>query len=293
MTSFLGIPVQDERGVVGGLLLADRNGAPEFSAEDEALAVMLAKHAATAIENARLLEQTKLLLQEFQQMKETRERFYATVNHELRNALTAVYGWAELWLRKTGDDPPRPAVEVYESAEQALTLLEDMLQLSRMDAGKLLPILQNADAAEVVNEAVRSLVPAAAQKRIRFQVVGAHQAVPCTTDPVRVRQILMNLLGNAVRHSPKDETIRVQIKADEETMRFEVKDRGEGFPEEVHEAIFKAFDLDWEHLERGSGLGLDVSRRLARLLGGDLRVRSRPGKGARFILEVPRHGTHA
>ena len=287
MKSFLGVPVQNKGRLVGGLYLTDREGAPEFSEDDEAVALLIAKHAASAIENARLLEQTRLLLRESKQMKETRERFYATINHELRNALTAVYGWAELWLRKTGDDPPRPAVEVYESAELALTLLEDMLQLSRMDAGKLSPLFQDADAAAAVREAVHTIKPAAARKHILVQVAGADGKLPCRTDPVRVRQILTNLLQNAVRHSPTADIIRVEIHTGEKSVRIEVIDRGEGFPEELHEEIFKAFDLDWERLPQGSGLGLDVSRRLARLLGGDLTVQSQPGHGARFTLELP------
>ena len=287
MKSFLAVPIQDKGRLVGGLYLTERKDTHGFSKEDEALAVMIAKHAASALENARLLAQTKLLLKESKQMKETRERFYATVNNELRNALTAVYGWAELWLRKTGDDPPRPAVEVYESAELALVLLEDMLQLSRMDAGKLSPQFQDADAAAAVKEAVHSVKPAAARKHIRVQVNGAGHKLPCRTDPVRVRQILTNLLQNAVRHSPIAEVIRVEVHSSKKTVRIEVVDHGEGFPEELHEEIFKAFDLHWERLERGSGLGLDVSRRLARLLGGDLTVSSKPGHGARFILELP------
>ena len=230
MKSFLGVPVQDKSRLVGGLYLTDRNEAPGFNEADEAMAVMIAKHAASAIENARLLEQTKHLLREFNQMKETRERFYATMNHELRNALTAVYGWAELWLRKTGDDPPRPAVEVYESAELALILLEDMLQLSRMDAGKLFPLIQDADAAAAVREAVHTVKPAAVHKQLRIQTVGAAHKLPCRTDPVRVRQILTNLLQNAVRHSPKAETIRVEIKTADNNVRIEVADHGEGFP---------------------------------------------------------------
>ena len=84
-----------------------------------------------------------------------------------------------------------------------------------------------------------------------------------------------------------------EVLADDENMRFDVVDRGEGIPKELHQEIFKAFELDWGRLERGSGLGLDVSRRLALLLGGDLRVESKPGHGARFILELPRHGEHA
>jgi signal transduction histidine kinase len=292
MKSFLGVPVQDKSKLVGGLYLTDRKGATEFSKDDEAVAMMFARHGASAIENARLLERTRLLLDEIHQLKDTRERFYAMINHELRNALTAVYGWAELWLRKSGDDPPRPAIEVYESAERTLVLLEDMLQLSRMDAGKLLPLIQDADAAAVAYEAIRSVEPSAAQKDIRVNVNGAGHKLPCKTDPVRVRQILTNLLQNAVRHSPAAEIISVEVCADDENMRFDVVDRGEGIPKKLHEEIFKAFELDWEKLERGSGLGLDVSRRLARLLGGNLRVESKPGHGARFILDLPRYGKH-
>ena len=289
MKSFLGVPVNNKSKLVGGLYVTDKKQEHEFSEDDETVALMLARHAANAIENARLLDQTTLLLQELQHMKETRERFYAMINHELRNALTAVYGWAELWLRKTGDDPPRPATEVYESAERALVLLEDMLQLSRMDAGKLLPLIQDADATTVVNEAVRSVEPSAKQKDIRVKVTGTDHRLPCRTDPIRVRQILTNLLQNAVRHSPRAETIHVKVRANDESIRYEVADRGEGIPKERQEEIFKAFELNWERLERGSGLGLDVSRRLARLLSGDLKVESDPGHGACFILELPCH----
>ena len=289
MTSFLGVPVMDKERLVGGLYLADRKGAPEFTEDDEAVAILLARHAAGAIENARLLDRTKQLLLKIEQMKETRERFYAMINHELRNALTAVYGWAELWLRKSGKDPPRPAIEVYESAERTIVLLEDMLHLSRMDAGKLLPLIQDANADEVVGEAVRSVEPAAAQKQLRLKMTGVDRKLACRTDPVRVRQILTNLLQNAVRFSPTGETITVGVQPGEETMKVEVIDRGQGIPEERHEEIFKASELDWAKLERGTGLGLDVSRRLARLLGGDLRVESKVGHGARFILELPCH----
>jgi signal transduction histidine kinase len=289
MTSFLGVPVLDKETLVGGLYLADRIGEEEFTEDDEAVAVLLARHAANAIENARLLERTRLLLKEIQQMKDTRERFYAMINHELRNALTAVYGWAELWLRKTGDDPPRPAIEVYESAERTVVLLEDMLQLSRIDAGKLLPLIQDADGAVVVHEAVRGVEPAAAQKGVRVEVNGVGNELPCRTDPVRMRQILLNLLQNAVRYSPDGELVTLEVRPDGENMRIDVVDRGRGIPEERHEEIFEAFDLDWDRLERGTGLGLDVSRRLARLLGGDLRVESKPGHGARFVLEMPCH----
>src|SRR3990172_1039445 len=101
------------------------------------LAVMLAAQAAVAVENTRLYEETARLLGEVQAMQRSRDRFYAMINHELRNALTAVYGWSDLLMRKLGADAPLAAREVYESAERTLGLLNDLLDLRRLDASKL------------------------------------------------------------------------------------------------------------------------------------------------------------
>jgi len=113
--------------------------------------------------------------------------------------------------------------------------------------------------------------------------------VASRTDPQRVRQILINLLTNAVRHSPQDETIGVELHADSETLRFDVTDRGEGIAPPQQAIIFEAFERAGKQTERGTGLGLALSRKLARLLQGDLRVESQVGQGARFFLRLPRY----
>jgi signal transduction histidine kinase len=194
-----------------------------------------------------------------------------------------------LWLRKFADSPPREAIEVYESAEQTLTLLEDLLQLSRLDADKLPPQIQDTDAFGVVSDAIRSVEPAAERKSVNIETTGKVDETTCRTDPQRVRQILINLLTNAVRHSPAKETITVDIRADDDSMRFDVVDRGEGIAAEEQAAIFEAFERGREQKERGTGLGLTLSRQLARLLGGELSVESRQGHGARFIVRLPRY----
>ncbi len=289
MRSFLGVPIVGREGPIGNLYLTEKIDFPEFSEEDEAVAVMLASHAAVAVENARLHEQEARLLKELKSMQRSRDRFSAMVNHELRNALTAVYGWADIWLRKSGDDPPRAAAEVYESTERALALLEDLLELSRIDAAKLEPVLSDVDACDLVRQAVGAVEPAAERKNIHVESTGADEGLPCRTDPQRVRQILINLLTNAVRHSPEDETITVEVKADDDSMRFDVVDHGEGIAAEEQEVVFHAFERGGNQRERGTGLGLALSRQLARLLGGGLRVESRLGHGARFILDLPRY----
>ena len=288
MQSFLGVPIIGRSETIGNLYLAEKTDHPEFDEEDEAFAVRLAAHAAVAVQNAHAFAEREELLSQLRELHHSRERFFAMTNHELRNALTAVHGWTELWIRKTAPDTPRAALEVQESAERALTLLEDLLDLSRLDADKLEPIVRDADAWTIVRESVATVEPAAERRGIEIRVSGPDGAVECSTDPQRVRQVLINLLTNAVRHSPADEVIDVELRAADGTLRFDVVDRGEGIAPELQSSIFEAFERAGRQTERGTGLGLALSRKLARLLGGELNVESQVGKGARFILRVPR-----
>ncbi len=287
MTSFLGVPVRGREGPFGNLYLTDKEGAPEFSDEDEAVALMLAAQAAVAIENARLYQESSRLLSELQEMQGARDRFYAMINHELRNALTGVYGWADLLVRK-GGDVPRAAREVHEAAEHTLGLVNDLLDISRIEAARMKPIVRACDVGDLVREAAATLEPTAARRGVQIEITGLDQGVPWQTDPQRVRQILINLLSNAVRHSPDAGVIRVEAAATESRIRIDVVDRGEGIAPEQQEMIFEAFVQADSARERGTGLGLTLSRRLARLLGGDLRVESRVNIGSRFILDLPR-----
>ena len=288
MRSFLGVPITGRHGPIGNLYLTEKERDAEFTEEDETIAVMLAAQAAGAVENARLNEETQRLLGEVRTMQQSRDRFYATINHELRNALTAVYGWADLLIRR-GTDLPRAAQEVYESAERTLTLLNDLLDLSRLDSSRLQPIVREADARQIVHEAIQAVLPAASERGIRLEsTASADGGLNCRTDPGRVRQILINLLTNAVRHSPDGEAVTVELKPGEARLRIDVVDRGEGLTAEQQAVIFDAFVRGAGENERGTGLGLTLSRQLARLLGGDLRVQSGPGSGARFIVELAR-----
>jgi signal transduction histidine kinase len=289
MKSFLGVPILGRSEPIGNLYLTDKMDAEEFTAEDESFAVMLAAHAAVAVENARYDRERDQLLGRLRSMQVSRDRFFAMINHELRNALTAIHGWTELWIRKAGTDVPRTALEVYESAERAMALLEDVLDLSRLDASKLEPKVSDGDAWKIVRTSIAPVEPAAGRGGIRIETEGPDAPVPCRSDPQRISQILINLLTNAVRHSPPDEPVTVALEASPDTLRFHVIDRGEGIAAEHQAAIFEAFERSDSRTERGTGLGLALSRKLANLLGGDLRVESKPGAGARFTLEVPRY----
>jgi len=289
MHSFLGVPILGRHGILGDLYVTEKIGGPEFTEEDEHLAILLAAKTAAAIENARLHEDSARLLEEVQQLQRSRERFFAMVNHELRNSLAAVYGWAEMLVRKK--DPstvPRAAFEVLESAEQAMGLISDLLDLSRLDEDRLKPDIKEIDCIRVIRSAVRRVTPAAEAKRVKLETV-ASSIPPCRTDAIRVEQILVNLLTNAIRHSPAGSRVRVTVRQEGEGHVLTVEDQGPGVPEANLDRIFDIYvtDAGGGGENGGTGLGLPLSRRLARLLGGDLRAILHEGKGARFQLDLP------
>jgi two-component system, NarL family, sensor histidine kinase DevS len=287
MRSFLGVPIVGRRGVFGNLYLTEKLGGGTFTEEDEHVAVLLAANTAAAVENARLHEESARLLEEVQGLQRTRERFFAMVNHELRNSLAAVYGWSEMLVRKK--DPatvPRAAFEVLDSAQQAIGLINDLLDLSRLDEDRLKPVIRAVEPGAIVRRAVGRITPAAEGRRIHLLVSSPPDLPSCQTDASRVEQILVNLLGNATQHSPEGGTVRATVSAEGGRIYFTVENDGAGIPESEIERIFDVYVTKKDGEMSGVGLGLPLSRRLARLLGGELRASSLPDR-ARFILELP------
>jgi signal transduction histidine kinase len=288
MTSFLGVPVKGRRGVFGNLYLTEKLDAAEFSDEDETIAVLLASQAAVAVENARLHGEREQLVGQIRAMQRQRDLFFAMMNHELRNALTGVYGWAErLVRRKSPEGSQQAAQEVYEAADRTIVLLNNFLDLMRLDAGKVRPVLRDVETRVAVQRAIASSEPAAAGKGIRLEPSFGGARETLQTDPVRLDQILVNLLSNAIRHSPERATIQVAVAATEDRVSFSVIDHGPGVPSELHQKIFEPFERFDPHSGHGTGLGLPVSRGLAEALGGTLVVEGTTGGGATFILKIP------
>lgn len=290
MKSFMGVPIVGRRGVLGDLYLTEKLGEPgtDFTAEDEHLATLLASKAAAAIENARLHEQSARLLEEVQQLHRSRERFFAMVNHELRNSLAAVYGWAEMLVRrKDPQSVPRAAYEVLDSAEGAISLINDLLDLSRLDEDRLRPNITQVDCCPVVRQAVNRVTPAADSKGVLVVTRLPDTPPICRTDPSRVEQILVNLLGNAIKHTPSGSTVRLSLQTRDEYVTFTIEDEGSGIQPDDIERIFDIYQTKAVEEGQGTGLGLPLSRRLARLLGGELRAIARRGAGGCFVLELP------
>lgn len=288
MHSFLGVPIIGRRGTFGNLYLTEKTGGPEFTDVDEYVARLLAAQTAAAVENARLHEESARLLEEVQQLQRTRERFFAMVNHELRNALAGVFGWAEMLVRKK--DPatvPRAAFEVLDSAEQAIALINDLLDLSRLDEDRLRPAMRAVECAGVVRRSIGRVTPAAQGRGVTIRADLPDDLPSCHTDASRVEQILVNLLANAVRHTPVGSEVAVSVRFENNRLVFRVDDHGPGIPDGELERIFDIYVTKAGEAHEGVGLGLPLSRRLARLLGGELSAVSNPGGGGRFLLELP------
>jgi signal transduction histidine kinase len=269
--------------------MTEKLGGSVFTEEDEYIALMLAAQAAAAVENARLHGESARLLEEVQALQRARERFFAMVNHELRNAIAGVSGWAEMLVRKK--DPatvPRAAFEVLDSADQAAKLINDLLDLSRLDEDRLRPNLQAVDPAAVARRAISHVTPAATRRNIELRNELTAPLPTCFTDAMRIEQILGNVLNNAVRHAPEGSVVLLRGGAEgDQSLLFRVEDSGPGVAADDLERIFDIYETEAGEESRGVGLGLPLSRRLARLLGGDLFAESSEGGGGRFILRLP------
>jgi signal transduction histidine kinase len=280
----MGVPVVTRGRVFGNLYLTEKEGGAEFTDADLMLAQTLAAQAAVAIDNA--------------QLRRERDRFFAAASHELGNAIAAVTLWARLLAR----DPPESrdawiggVRHILGAAEQTARLVEDLLSLSRLREGRLVLDPREVVVADVVAEAVEQLRPEAEAAHVTLALLPGHTARAVVSDRVRVRQILLNLLGNALKFSPPERTVTLAVADDADAsaagaggVRVLVRDEGPGVPPEHRERIFQPYEqIAAVARGRGTGLGLHLSRQLARLLGGDLWVEDADGGGARFVLRLP------
>ncbi len=220
-----------------------------------------------------------------------KSEFLANMSHEIRTPLNGVTGMISLALEKCADSEQQEQLRVAQSAAQSLNrILNDILDLSKMEAGKLVLESIPFDLPGTVRECLQIFDLNVREKKLRQ---GLSIATDCPLwvegDPVRLRQILMNLLGNAVKFTIQGEVQLSVTKKESDVLCFEVRDTGIGIPHEKLESIFEAFtQADGSHTRRfgGSGLGLAITRRLANLMGGSLRAESEVGRGSRFFVEL-------
>jgi len=219
--------------------------------------------------------------------------FLASMSHELRTPLNAVIGYAELaedQLEAEGTADADDLRRIQRAGQHLLDLVNQVLDLSRVEAGHIELQKTRVDLAAVAREVCDTLRPQVQQRSNKLKVQ-CFSVLPIELDALRTRQIITNLLGNAAKFTEHG-TVTVTVQHNEDRLELSIEDTGTGIPEDRLDHIFEAFEQADDSIQRthgGTGLGLAISRRLAREMGGEITVSSTLDQGSRFVLSFPLH----
>jgi PAS domain S-box-containing protein len=287
-TAYLVVPLRAGAQVVGALSLLVSGSGRTFSPDIVRRAEELGVRAGYAIENARLYARTA-------EANRAKSDFLAVMSHELRTPLNAILGYTDLFLTGIPAPLPEPMVPQVERVQGAARhlrdLIEEVLTFARLEGGHEEVLAEPVDVAQVAREAAALAEPLALERGLAFRVDVPAVPVVARTDARKVRQVLLNLLANAVKFTERGEVVLSVDANGGPDLQIRVRDTGPGIAPADRERIFEPFWQADQGLARehgGSGLGLAVARQMARLLGGDITVDSAPARGSTFALRLPK-----
>jgi signal transduction histidine kinase/DNA-binding response OmpR family regulator len=288
-TSMMVVPMIVNGRVLGAIVFGFCASQRSYDTRDLATAQNLAERAAVAVENARLYR-------EIQRAVKAREDLLAIVSHDLRSPMQSILITAGLLSDKLSDrDPMKPRVEgILKSAEVIDRLLGDLLDLARFDAGGLVLDRSECDLRQIVRDALAIVAPQAEAKRIRLVVRLGEDELRVHCDPMRVSQILGNLLVNALKFTPEAGTITVagKVIASQSKVQIRVSDTGPGISDADREHLFERHWQARSQQRGGVGLGLSIVKALVEAHGGEVAVMSEIGRGSTFSFTLPAADDH-
>jgi PAS domain S-box-containing protein len=284
--SYLAVPVKGARGDVFGGLFFGHSRAGAFTEQHERLALGVAAWASVALENARLYADAQVA-------NRMKDEFLAVLSHELRTPLNAIVGYSR--LLRGGMLPPDKAARGLETLERNATLLtqivEDVLDVSRIVAGKIRLDVQPVELPVIVDNAVATIQPAADARHVRVQTIIDPRVGPVSGDPGRLQQVVWNLVSNAVKFTSKHGRVQVRLERVNSHVEIVVSDTGIGIPKDFLPFVFERFRQAEAGTTRkmgGLGLGLAIVRHIVEMHGGTVEASSAgEGHGATFRVRLP------
>jgi signal transduction histidine kinase len=288
----LAVPLLREDRIVGGLVVL-RKSPGEFAPELVNLLQTFAAQSTVAIQNARLFREIEEKGRQLEIAGKHKSQFLANMSHELRTPLNAVLGYTKLILNNIYGEAPEKIREVLARVEQSgrhlLGLINDVLDLSKMEAGQLSLSLTDYSMKEVVQTVFTALESLAAEKKLALKVTLPAGLPLGRGDERRISQVLLNLVGNAIKFTEIGE-VKVQAAASDGSFVVSVSDTGAGIAPADQQKIFEEFqqaDSSSTRKKGGTGLGLSIAKRIIELHGGRIWVESSPGKGSTFWFTLP------
>ncbi|HEX6252466.1 MAG TPA: ATP-binding protein [Gemmatimonadaceae bacterium] len=288
------VPMIARGRTLGAITFVSAESRREFNSDDLWLAQRLAGRAAFAVDNARLFEEAQKAQHAAEQANRAKMDFLAAMSHEFRTPLNAIAGYAQLLeLGVHGDltgDQREFLERLQRSQRHLLGLVEEVLSFARIEAGTVRYELSEVTINELVARAAEMTVPQMRAKGLNFDLRSSNGDLRVRADGERVEQILVNLLSNAVKFTDEGGSISVEYCAEGDEIVVNVADTGIGIPGDQLETVFEPFaQLPHAGSKRSSGvgLGLAISRDLARAMGGDITLMSTVGAGSTFTLRLP------
>jgi len=290
--AMLAVPLLREDRLFGGLVVR-RKEAGWFSNPVLKLLQTFANQSVVALHNAQLFREIEEKGRELEIANKHKSQFLANMSHELRTPLNAILGYTELILDNIYGDVPEKIMEVLERLEKngrhLLGLINDVLDLSKIEAGQLTLALNDYSMGEVVQTVFISVEALAAEKKLELKARVPQDLSMARGDEQRIAQVLLNLLGNAIKFTEQGE-ITVEVTDSDETFLVSVADTGSGLSETDQKTIFEEFqqaDGSSTREKGGSGLGLSISKKIVEMHGGRIWVESNVGKGSTFRFTLP------
>ena len=273
-----------------GMLALVRDEPRAFTDEEIELALLLGRVVATAVQNIRSYEAERKTVDELRRLSALRADFVSLVSHELRSPMAAVIGAAATlqgrWRELSADQRDAFLALIGDETSRLAELIGDVLDTSRIEAGTFTFSFRDVDVGEVVHEVVSAAAVGQDEVRVTADVSGSLPRL--RADRERLRQVLQNLVDNAVKYSSTGGEVRVRAQAGDGAVRVDVSDDGPGIPFEDQRLIFEKFGRSSGSSSKpGTGLGLFIARSIAEAHGGSLEVASTPARGATFTLELP------